>query len=108
MGYIYRNWGEKYKHLSPDALQVEMATMIHLRAVCAQTATDDLKHYTKMMAHILEVKTSVVGCESTVHDRNDWTWSIIANPSNLQIQKWIFAWLYARSNYKKFVTNFKN
>lgn len=93
--------------MSNEELNVEISTMLLLRKSCTKMALDDLAIYTASMASILNVKSTILGCESPVLDRNDWIQSIIENPSDLQIQKWIFAWLFVRSNYKKLVSQLK-
>jgi len=82
--------------------------MMLLRTACSKLAMEDLSRYTTMMAFILGVKKLVLACESPVYDRNDWIKSLQDDPSNIQIQKWIFAWLYVRSNYKKLVCQLKD
>ena len=44
---------------------------------------------------------------SAVYDRNKWIQSLMGEPSDLQIQKWIFAWLFVHSNYKHIGFNLK-
>src|SRR5688572_16675484 len=94
--------------MTHEALQLEVSMMLLMRANCTRMASDDLSSYTTMMASILEVKTIVAGCESPVIDRSGWNCSLESNPSQLQIQKWIFAWLFARSNYTKFISTLNN
>lgn len=107
VGYIRRNWGDAYKSWSDEVLQVEAYTMLLLRSECSRMAVDDLSSYTRMMATILEVKRNLMGCDGPVLDRNDWNQSLLSNPSKIQLQKWIFAWMYARTNLKKKVVSLR-
>ena len=95
-------------HMSIEQLQVEASTMLLLRKSCTNMAVEDLSVYTSTIASILDVKRNLLGCEAPVLDRKDWIQSISEQPSDLQIQKWIFAWMFARANYKKFVVNWKH
>jgi len=107
MEYIKNNWGEKVSNLSNEELQVEVSTMVMHRKACTRMAVDDLSNYTSAMAKILDVKQHTHGYESPVMDRNEWIQSLMENPSELQIQKWIFAWMFVRANYTKFAQGFK-
>lgn len=60
------------------------------------------------MAAILDVKRTVEGGQNPVLDRNTWIQSLVEDPSELQLQKWIFVWMYVRSNFKKMVTTLKH
>ena len=71
-------------------------------------ANDDLSLYTGSMANILNVKRDLLGSEAPVFDQNGWNQSLLMDPSNLQIQKWIFAWMFVRSNYKKLMSTLKD
>ena len=106
--YIKKTRGALVSHMSIEELQVEASTMLLLRKSCTNMAVEDLSIYTSTMASILDVKCDLLGCEAPVLDRKEWIQSIIEQPSNLQIQKWIFAWMFARANYKKFVVNLKH
>jgi len=105
--HIKRIMENKGNHLSDEELKIEGHNMVLLRTACTKMANEDLSIYTINIAQILNVKKMENGCESPVRDKKDWIKSIIDDPSNLQLQKWIFAWLYVRSNYKKLVCNLK-
>jgi hypothetical protein len=105
--YMKKYWGDTVQQMSHEELKMEASTMVLLQQNCSKLATEDLSSYTVMMATILDVRRSILGCESQVLDRNDWIESLVENHSNLQIQKWLFAWMFVRSNYKKLVSNFK-
>ena len=94
--------------MSSEELRAESATMVWLRKSCTNLANEDLSLYTSTMASILNVRQNLLGCESPVLNRDDWIKSIVDNPSDLSIQKWIFAWMYVRSNYKKLVSQVKS
>lgn len=102
-----KHWGDSVSKMSKEELDVESAHMLYLRKVCSIHANDDLSLYTSTMAAILGVKRNVLGSDSQVMDRKDWIQALMDDPSSCQLQKWIFAWMYARTNYKKFVSNFK-
>jgi len=102
--YIRNNWGDKGKNMSLKELKIEASSMITLQKACNKYANDDLSMYTSTMAAILDVKCKVLGCEQPVHDRHAWIQSVVDDPSNLQIEKWIFAWLYVQSTYNKLVS----
>lgn len=106
--YIKKNWGNCVTNLSDEELEFEKNTMILLRQKCTSMAHEDLSKFTSDMAMILNVKQNVLNCEAPVLDRKDWIQSLTDDCSNIQIQKWIFAWMFVRPNYKKLVTRFKN
>ena len=106
--YIKKNWGDYGARLTFEELKVESGIMLLLRKTCSTLAIEDLANYTQRMASILNVKRTISGCEQPVLDRKGWINSIIEDPSNLQLEKWIFAFLFARSNYKKFVSQLKH
>jgi len=103
-----KHWGDAVKGLTVEELDAEGATMLVHRKVCTKMAIDDLSLYTNTMASILDVKINVLGCETPVYDRNNWIQSLMGEPSDLQIQKWIFAWLFVRSNYNHIGFNLKS
>ena len=106
--YIRANWGDKVKSMTDEQLQVEASTLVMYQKECLRMAFEDLSYYTSMMARILDVKQNVLGIEAPVLDRNGWNESLLTNQSDLQIQKWLFAWMYVRSNYTKLITKLKN
>ena len=106
--YIRKTWGDRVAKLSNDEIRVEAATMVLLRKACSQMAFEDLSMYTSTMASILNVKRNILGCDSPVLDRKDWVQSLLDDSSSLQIQKWLFAWMYVRSNYKKMIAHLKH
>lgn len=94
--------------MSNKELKLEDFTMVNLHIDCAKMIIEDLSMYTSMMASILDVKMTLVGCKAPVQNRNDWNNSLTSDNSSLQLQKWIFAWMYARSNYNTLVINLKS
>ena len=105
--YMRKHWGDFVQGMTTDKLQYEATTMIKLRKDCTKMALENLSEYTGAMASILNVKRTIVGCEAPVLDRDDWIESLVDNPTNEQLQKWIFAWMYVRTNYKKLVSTLK-
>jgi len=106
--YIEKHWGEKVKGMSIEQLRFEATTMLDHRNECSKLVTEDLSNYTSTMASILDVKRTVLGKDDPVYDRNGWIQSLVENHSHLQLQKWMFAWMFVCSNYKKFVSTFKH
>ena len=106
--YIGKNWDTFTSNLSTNELRFEASTMITLRKDCSRQARDDLSRYTGAIASILNVKQNLVGCEAPVLDRDGWIGSLKQNPTNEQLQKWIFAWMYVRSNYNKMCSTLKH
>lgn len=104
IAYIKKNCGNNVIKLTVEELQCEAANMIKLRKDCSAMAYDDLSLYTIRMASMLDIKHKVLDMEAPVLDRKDWMKSLSENPSNLQVQKFIFAWFFARTNYKKLVS----
>ena len=80
--------------MSNEQLDVEAARMKWYCKECSDMAFDNLSLYTSMMANILEVKQTLFGCVAPVHDRIGWNQSLCDDPSMLQIQKWLFAWMF--------------
>ena len=98
-----KNWGPIVNNMNNEELRHESTMMLNLRKECFKMAIEDLSKYTGMMASILNVTKRVVGCDMPVLTRQDWIESLTHDPSNIQLQKWIFAWMYVRANYKKLV-----
>jgi hypothetical protein len=74
--------------------------MIMHREKCLQMATDDCARYTRDIAKILDVTVSICEERVPVGNRDEWCESLLQDHSNLQTQKFVFAWLYIRHQYK--------
>ena len=96
------------KNMINEELQIEASTMVLLCKACNKFANDDLSMYACTMALLLNVNKIILGYDFPVLDRNDWIQLLVDDPSNIHLQKWIFAWMYVRSNYKKFVSKLKH
>jgi len=106
--YIKKNWGDNVKCMSPEELQVEVSQMLLLRKMCTKMANEDLSMFTSAMATILNVKQTVNGSDHPVLDCKDWIQSLSEDCSEVQLQKWIFAWMFVRANYNKFVSKIRS
>jgi len=92
--YIEKHWGKKLEGMSKEQLRFEATTMLNIQNECSKLATEDLSLYTGTMARILDVKRTVLGCENPVLDRYGWIQSLVEDPSSIQLQKWMFAWMF--------------
>ena len=99
--FIQHNWEDRVNTMSIEELNIEASTMLMHQKACTKLAVEDLSIYTSTMATLLGVKIKTLGNESPVYDRNDWMESLMGDPSSIQLQKWIFAWIFIRNNFKK-------
>lgn len=87
-------------NLSPPELEHLATAMILHRHTISEQARKDLSHYTRQMANILEMTFTVEGQQVPVLDKSGWIESLKQDKSDLQIQKFIFAWMHIRRQYK--------
>jgi hypothetical protein len=100
LAYSVKTMENDVKKCSPAELNQRAASMVLHREKCVQMANNDIARYTRDMAKLLEMTVTICNEKVPVQNRDDWCHSLIENPSNEQTQKFIFAWLFIRQQYK--------
>ena len=81
--------------------------MLLHRHLISERARAELSQYTREMANILGMTCTVEGQQVPVLDKSGWMQSLREDSSDLQIQKFIFAWMHIRKQYKSILPSKK-
>jgi len=105
--FIQDTRGDEVAALSqPELLHLSTAMLLHRHTISEQSRTD-LSQYTREMARILDVTFTLEGQKVPVLDKSGWIKSLIEDKSDLQIQKFIFAWMHIRRQYRRMLPSGK-
>jgi hypothetical protein len=100
LAYALKTMGMDVKKSSPAELNQRAASMVLHREKCIQMANNDIAGYTRDMAKLLDMTVTICNEKVPVQNKNDWCRSLIEDTSNEQTQKFIFAWMFIRQQYK--------